>query len=66
MKSPQGDEFNSPYYRHFNGSSTVDIQKTAVSPLVFEHETLEKYKVTNSEYKVTNSALSRPSINITS
>ena len=56
MKSPQGDEFNSPYYRHFNGSSTVDIQKTAESPLVLEHETLEKYKVTNSEYKVTNSA----------
>mmetsp|Transcript_3687 Transcript_3687/g.5616 ORF Transcript_3687/g.5616 Transcript_3687/m.5616 type:complete len:1278 (+) Transcript_3687:54-3887(+) len=48
MKSPQGDEFMSPYYRHFNGNSTVDIQKTAVSPLVFEHETLEKYKVTNS------------------
>jgi hypothetical protein len=48
----QGDEFLSPYYHNITGDSNVDIQRAAVSPLAFEHETLGKYKVTNDQYTI--------------
>ena len=50
--SSQGDEFLSPYYHNITGDSNVDIQRAAVSPLAFEHETLGKYKVTNDQYTI--------------
>eukprot|EP00979_Chaetoceros_neogracilis_P008264 scaffold1835_cov272-Chaetoceros_neogracile.AAC.1 len=50
--SSQGDEFLSPYYHNITGDSNVDIQRAAVSPLAFEHDTLGMYKVTNDQYTI--------------